>query len=101
VRSRQRIPFRRERAAKAPSSPGSGQRPVESTRAQLRRYVLSYYDAWREAAIDVEAAARQWRAARDAERNGAALAFFAALDREQKAAAEYEIAWRAWCPDVT
>jgi hypothetical protein len=29
------------------------------------------------------------------------LAFFAALDREQKAAAEYQIAWRSWCPDVT
>jgi hypothetical protein len=86
MRSRQRIPFRKEHAAKAP---------------HLRRHALSYYDAWREAATDVEAASRQWQAARDGEREGAALAYFVALDREEKAAAEYKIAWRLWCPDVS
>jgi hypothetical protein len=101
VKGRHRSTFRKERAAKVPSPPGSGQKPTESTRPQLRRYVLGYYDAWREAATDVEAASRHWRAARDAERNGAALVFFAALDREAKAAAEYQIALRAWCPDVS
>ena len=99
--SRQRISFRRERAVKAPGPPGSGQKPVESTRSQLRRHVLSYYDAWREAATDVEAASRHWRAAQDGEREGAVLAFFAALDREEKAAAEYQIAWSVWCPGVS
>ena len=90
MRSRQRIPLRKERVAKA-----------ESTPPQLRQHALSYYDAWREAATDVEAASRHWQAARDGEREGAALAYFAALDREEKAAAEYKVAWRLWCPDVS
>jgi hypothetical protein len=100
MRSRQRIPFRKERAAKVSSPLGSGHKPAESTRPQLRRHALSHYDAWREAATDVEAASRYWQAAQDEEREGAALAYFAALDREEKAAAEYKIAWRAWCRDV-
>lgn len=61
-----------------------------------RAVVLRRFDAWREAAYDVEAASRRWRTASDDERDRAVWAFFAALEREEKAAVEYERAWRAW-----
>ena len=66
--------------------------------AERRRLAVRGFDSWREAAYEVEAASRRWQAASADDRHGAALAFFAALDREEKAAAEYEHAWRAWRP---
>jgi hypothetical protein len=66
--------------------------------AERRRAAVRRFDSWREAADDVEAASRRWRTASAADRRAAALGFFAALDREEKAAAEYEHAWRAWRP---
>ena len=62
---------------------------------QRRSVLLAYFDAWRDAADHVEAASRRWRAASGRARTEAALAFFAALDREEKAAAEYQLAWEA------
>jgi hypothetical protein len=66
--------------------------------AERRRVAVRCFDSWRTAAYDVEAASRRWRSASPDERHEAALAFFAALDREEKAALEYELAWRSWRP---
>jgi hypothetical protein len=66
--------------------------------AERRRLAVRRFDSWREAAYDVEAASRRWQTASAHDRHAAALAFFAALDREEKAATEYENAWRAWRP---
>jgi hypothetical protein len=65
---------------------------------ERRRLAVRRFDSWREAADDVEAAARRWQNTSPDDRRAAALGFFAALDREEKAAAEYEQAWRAWRP---
>jgi hypothetical protein len=53
-------------------------------------------DAWRTAADVVEATARDWTSAQALRRAVAAGAYFAALDREQRAAADYERAWEMW-----
>ena len=60
-----------------------------------RHLLLNYLDAWRDAADDVEAAARYWAKAQVDEQRAAALVFFAALDREETAAAVYELALKA------
>ena len=62
---------------------------------ERRPLLLAHLDAWRDAADDVEAASRRWRAASGHARNDAALAFFAALDREEQAAAAYQLALEA------
>jgi hypothetical protein len=67
---------------------------VSSTRAGAVRA----FDAWREAAYDVEAAARRWRSTPADDWEAAAWAFSAALEREEKAARAYERACRAWRP---
>jgi hypothetical protein len=46
-------------------------------------------DAWRAAANDAALAFRCWRSAPSAERGDAAAAYLAAIEREEKAAAEY------------
>jgi len=63
-----------------------------------RRLAVRCFDSWRAAADDVEAASRRWQTTSPDDRCAAALGFFAALEREEKAAAEYEQAWRAWRP---
>lgn len=63
--------------------------------AQRRPTLIAYLDHWRNAADDVEAASRRWRAASPGERADAALAFFAALEREETAAFVYQLAWEA------
>jgi len=70
----------------------------DAHRPEVRAGVVRCFDAWRDAAYDVEAAARRWRTAPAGDLEGAALGFFAALEREEKAATEYELAWRAWGP---
>jgi hypothetical protein len=65
-------------------------------RAESRSIALRCYDAWREAAYDVEAASCRWRTASRDERPAAASGYSAALEREEKAATEYQLAWRAW-----
>jgi hypothetical protein len=64
-------------------------------RAGGRATVGRCLDAWREAAYDVKAAARRWRAGPADDWDAAASGFFAALEREEKAATEYERAWRS------
>jgi hypothetical protein len=56
--------------------------------------------AWRGAAADAELAYRRWKAAPLAERADAAAAYLAAIDREEKAAAEYSRALEACCSTV-
>jgi class 3 adenylate cyclase len=68
----------------------------DTRRAEGRASVVRCFDAWREAAYDVEAASRWWRTAPAEDWEAAASGFFAALEREEKAASEYERAWRAW-----
>jgi hypothetical protein len=63
-----------------------------------RATVVRCFDAWREAAYDVEAASRRWQGAPPDDWEASASGFFAALEREEKAAAEYERAWHAWRP---
>jgi hypothetical protein len=70
----------------------------DARRAEVRARAVRCFDAWRDAAYDVEAASRRWRTAQADDWEAAASGFFAALDREEKAATEYERAWRAWCP---
>ena len=64
-------------------------------RTRQRSLLLHQLDAWRDAATDVEAAWRRWRAASGCSRADAAHAFFAALDREEKAASAYQLAWES------
>ena len=71
---------------------------LDAERPEVRATVVRCFDAWRDAAYDVEAGARRWRIAPAGDLEGAAWGFFAALDREEKAATEYELAWRAWGP---
>jgi hypothetical protein len=76
--------------------PIASKRSLRSRDLRERRpLLLAYLDAWRNAADDVEAASRRWRAASGHTRSDAALAFFAALDREEQAAAAYQLAWEA------
>jgi hypothetical protein len=59
---------------------------------QVTRLVLDVGDrasAWRDAAFDAELAYRWWRVADQADRDDAAAAYLAAIEREEKAAAEY------------
>ena len=58
--------------------------------AEARAGAVRCFDAWRDAAYDVEAASRRWRSAPADDLEAAAWGFFAALDREEKAASEYE-----------
>ncbi len=51
--------------------------------------------AWRCATAEADRAFRLWQSAPRGQRPLAALAFFAALDREERAALEYHRAWEA------
>jgi acyl-CoA reductase-like NAD-dependent aldehyde dehydrogenase len=66
-----------------------------SSHTHRRPTLIAYLDDWRDAADDVEAASRRWRAASPGERADAALAFSAALEREETAAFMYQLAWEA------
>ena len=86
---------------KSPSSHGAthttaAQGRLREPSPRRRRVLLVHHDAWREAADDVEAASRRWRAAALADRADAAVAFSAALEREEKAASAYQLAWEEW-----
>jgi hypothetical protein len=51
--------------------------------------------AWRGAAFDAELAYRSWKVADQADRDEAAASYLAAIEREEKAAAEYSRAVEA------
>ena len=67
-------------------------------RAHVTRLVVEVGNrasAWRDAAGDAELAYRWWKTARLGERGDAAAAYLAAIEREEKAAAEYSSALEA------
>jgi hypothetical protein len=53
--------------------------------------------SWRDAALDAELAGLWWRTAAPGEREAAAATYLAAIEREEKAASEYERASDACC----
>ena len=72
-------------------------------RAQITRLVVDVGNrasAWRGAADDAELAYRRWKTAPQQERGDAAAAYLAAIEREEKAAAEYSVALDACCGTV-
>jgi hypothetical protein len=72
-------------------------------REQITRQVVDVGNrasAWRGAAVDAELAYRSWKTAPLAERGDAAAAYLAAIEREEKAAAEYRRALEACCSTV-
>jgi hypothetical protein len=58
--------------------------------------VEGYWEAWREAATDAELAFGWWVGAAVLERRRAATGYFAAFEREERAARAYQDAWKAW-----
>ena len=89
--------FSRKRSTcpRSPAERAVADRRAHEPLSQRRPILLAHLDAWRAAAIDVEASSRRWRSAAGSERADAALAYFAALEREEKAAAAYQLAWEA------
>jgi hypothetical protein len=55
-----------------------------------------YREAWQEAATDAELAFDWWIGATVLDQRCAAIGYFAALEREERAALAYEDAWNAW-----
>jgi hypothetical protein len=92
-------------AASAASLPSSTERsgrcaqPVAVAASEGTMGVASavegYSDAWREAATDADLAFGWWVSATVPDRSGAATAYFAAFEREEKAALAYQDAWMA------
>jgi hypothetical protein len=58
--------------------------------------VERHWEAWREAATDAELAFGWWIGATVLDRKRAATGYFAAFEREEKAALAYQDAWKAW-----
>ena len=56
--------------------------------------------SWRDAALDAELAFLSWQLAGHGERDGAAAAYLAAIEREEKAASEYSRASTACCASL-
>jgi len=96
-----------------PRSTPSGQRgtvelsrpPMRAVSPRVREHVTRLVvevanraDGWRAAADDAEFAYRWWRSAPQEQRADAAAVYLAALEREEKAAAEYSraVAICAW-----
>ena len=59
--------------------------------------VANRAQSWRDAARDAELAFRFWRSAAVGQRDAAAAAYLAAIEREEKAASEYDRASAACC----
>jgi hypothetical protein len=76
-----------------PAAPAAAQ-GVTATALAVERY----WEAWREAATDAELAFGWWVAATVVDRERAATGYFAAFEREEKAALAYQDAWQAWRP---
>ena len=56
--------------------------------------------AWRDAAVDAELSYRWWKLAEEPDRDDAAAVYLAAIEREEKAAAEYSRALEDCCRAV-
>src|SRR5690348_2521045 len=84
----------RERRATPEREPGP------YVKAQITRLVVEVgnrADDWRGATVDAELAFRWWVSAPHADRHDAAIAYMAAIDREEQAANEYRRAWESCC----
>jgi hypothetical protein len=102
---------RQQRRSDTPSGPHSAlarsktpRRAVSPrVRAHVTRLVVEVGNrasAWRGAAADAELAYRWWKTAPGEGRGNAAAAYLAAIEREEKAAAEYSRALEACCSTV-
>ena len=84
--------------------PGMRQRPVTaSARAHVTTLVVEVGNrasAWRDAAFDAELSYLWWKLAQRRDRDDAAAVYLAAIEREEKAAAEYRWAFEACCSAV-
>lgn len=69
--------------------------PAQSTPAAAWA-VGRYREAWQEAATDAELAFGRWDAATVLDRKWAGTGYFAAFEREEKAALAYHDAWTRW-----
>jgi hypothetical protein len=72
-------------------------RPVKEHITRLVADLGNRASAWRDAAVDAELAYRRWQQAPKEERCDAAAVYLAAIEREEKAAAEYRRALEACC----
>lgn len=85
--------LRRERTRESREHRQTGEQAVGPARREhvygLVVEVGNRANAWRDAALDSEAAYRWWRDASDGERGDAAAVYVAAIDREEQAAAEF------------
>ena len=88
----------------AVARPGRRERAVtESARSHVTTLVVEVGNrasAWRDAADDAELAYRWWTIADHLGRGDAAAVYLAAIDREEKAAAEYSRALEDCCRAV-
>jgi hypothetical protein len=102
---------RRERHRGAPfgergaaDRPGRRERAVTaSARAHVTTLVVEVGNrasAWRDAAVDAELSYRWWKLAEQPDRDDAGAVYLAAIDREEKAAAEYNRALEDCCRAV-
>jgi hypothetical protein len=92
------VPPDRRRAVERSTTLGRAVSP--RVREHVTRLVVEVGNrasAWREAAVDAEFAYRWWQRAPKAERGDAAAVYLAAIEREEKAAAEYCRAHEACC----
>lgn len=89
MKERHRMLSRRASASSASRRRAS---PLDAP-LHLLKVVENHADAWRGAAADAAVAFSRWREASTADRRWASLAYLAAVEREEKAASEYERAW--------
>jgi len=83
-------PGRANGACVEPAGPGAALGEPAVTPA-----VEHYWEAWREAATDAELAFGWWVGATVLDRTRAATGYFAAFEREERAAFAYQDAWQA------
>jgi hypothetical protein len=76
----------------ARGAPRLGSSPTDG-RTHLRYAVEDHLEIWRRASVDAAIAFSRWHEASRGDRRSASLAYFAAVEREEKAAREYERAW--------
>jgi hypothetical protein len=91
---------RLQRRAAADASPVPARARNPSVKEHITRLVVDVGNrasAWRESALEAEAAFRSWTNAVQADRDDAAAVYLAALEREEKAAEEYSRALEACC----
>jgi hypothetical protein len=95
-------PAPRPRRDDAPTA-SAGRVVGGEVKAQVTRLVVEVGNRaqlWRDAALDAELAFHSWQTAPRGERDAAAAAYLAAIEREEKAAREYSRASQACCASL-